>query len=59
MAQSFETGDLVRSGARPDWGVGQVQSMIGDRITINFENAGKVVLIGSEADLRLVAGDWT
>lgn len=58
MQKVFEAGDLVRSEARPDWGVGQVQSSIGDKVTVNFENAGKVVLVGSDAELRLVAGDW-
>lgn len=59
MAQLFETGDLVRSEAQPDWGVGQVQSCIDGRITVNFENEGKVVLVGGSADLKLVASDWT
>ena len=49
----------MRSAARPDWGVGQVQSLVGDRITVNFENAGKVVLIGSAAELTRIASDWT
>lgn len=34
----------VRLPLRPDWGVGQVQSVAGDRITVNFEHAGKVML---------------
>ncbi len=34
----------VRHPARPDWGVGQVQSVIGDRVTVNFEHAGKVLI---------------
>ena len=58
MAQMFETGDLVESAARPEWGVGQVQSCIDGRVTVNFENEGKVVVIGDEAGLRLVAADW-
>lgn len=31
----------MRHPAEPDWGVGQVQSAIGDRVTVNFEHAGK------------------
>jgi hypothetical protein len=31
----------VRHPGEPDWGVGQVQSAIGDRVTVNFEHAGK------------------
>jgi hypothetical protein len=34
----------IRLPARPDWGTGQVQSVAGDRVTVNFENAGKVTL---------------
>jgi len=34
----------VCNPARPDWGVGQVQSVVGARITVNFENAGKLLI---------------
>jgi hypothetical protein len=47
MKQFLEPGMLVRHPDRPDWGLGQVQSVIGDRITVNFEHAGKVVIDGS------------
>ena len=36
----------VRHPLEPDWGVGQIQSVIGDRITVNFENAGKRLING-------------
>lgn len=39
-------GSLVRHPGRPDWGAGQVQSSIGGRITVNFEEVGKVVIDG-------------
>ena len=45
-------GDFVRHPGRPDWGLGQIQSMIGHRITVNFENAGKVVIDGSVVELE-------
>lgn len=35
---------LVRHPDQPDWGLGQVQSVVGARVTINFEHAGKVVV---------------
>jgi len=44
-------GMLVRNPDRPDWGLGQVQSRIGSRITVNFENTGKVVVNGAEVAL--------
>ena len=37
-------GQRVRLPGRPDWGTGQVQSVAGDRVTVNFEHAGKVTL---------------
>jgi hypothetical protein len=44
-------GDFVRHPQRPDWGLGQIQSMIGQRITVTFENAGKVVIDGNVVEL--------
>ena len=41
----FEPGMLVRHPDRADWGLGQVQSSIGDRVTVNFEHGGKVVIL--------------
>jgi hypothetical protein len=37
-------GMLVRHPAQPDWGVGQVQSNIGGKLTVNFRDAGKIVI---------------
>ncbi len=56
-AHLFEPGALVRARAQPDWGLGQVQSSIGGRITVNFEHAGKLVLSGDAADLELIEPD--
>lgn len=50
----FMPGMLVRHPGRPDWGIGQVQSRIGDRITVNFEHAGKCVIDGTRVSLILV-----
>jgi hypothetical protein len=47
-------GDFVRHPGRPDWGLGQIQSMIGTRITVNFENAGKLLIDGSVVELEPV-----
>jgi hypothetical protein len=48
-------GMIVRHPDRPDWGDGQVQSNIGGRITVNFRDAGKVVLDGSQVSLVIVS----
>jgi hypothetical protein len=49
---ALSPGDFVRHPGRPDWGLGQIQSMIGPRITVNFENAGKVVIDGNVIELE-------
>ena len=54
MASDFFPGLRVRHPACPDWGIGQVQSVAGDRITVNFEHAGKKTLIGSAVSLEPV-----
>jgi hypothetical protein len=58
MNALLEPGMLVRHPGQPDWGVGQVQSMIGHRITVNFEHAGKVVIDGRHVVLDRVFGDF-
>lgn len=53
MLNAFlEPGQLVRHPGQPDWGLGQIQSVIGDRITVNFEHEGKVVINGSLIELQ-------
>ena len=51
MRSVLEPGMLVRHPGQPDWGLGQVQSNIGDRVTVNFEHAGKVVIDTRQIDL--------
>jgi len=52
MAALLEPGNLVRHPNRPDWGLGQVQSAVGGRVTVNFEHAGKVVMNIGEVTLQ-------
>ncbi len=44
MILDFEPGDKVVNTANKDWGIGQVQSIINKKITVNFQNAGKKVI---------------
>ncbi len=53
MAALLEPGMLVRHPQRPDWGLGQVQSNINNRATVNFEHAGKVVIDLKEVTLQV------
>ncbi len=41
---TYEPGQFVSHPGCPDWGMGQVQSVAGPRVTVNFENAGKVLV---------------
>ena len=58
MSVFLEVGALVRCPDRPDWGLGQVQSIVGARVTVNFEEIGKVVVNSAEVALEQVRPDW-
>ena len=50
----FVPGTLVRHQPQPDWGVGQVQSSIGTRVTVNFEHGGKQLINAERVDLAIL-----
>lgn len=50
----LEPGMYVRHPGAADWGLGQVQSNIAGKVTVNFENEGKVVLDGRVIALVIV-----
>ena len=41
MSSDYSPGTIVRHPHQPEWGTGMVQSAIGNRVTVNFEHAGK------------------
>lgn len=47
-------GSVVRHPERPDWGLGHVQSVIGERVTVNFEDRGKVLINAAVIELEVV-----
>jgi hypothetical protein len=51
MSLTLFPGAFVRLPAQPDWGLGQVQSVDGHRVTVNFENAGKRLILTDKATL--------
>ena len=51
MILDFEPGDKVFNPNQKDWGIGQVQSIIKDKITVNFENVGKKVINSNNIEL--------
>ena len=44
MILDYEPGDKVINPAYKEWGIGQVQSIINEKVTVNFENVGKKVI---------------
>jgi antitoxin component of MazEF toxin-antitoxin module len=54
LSAILEPGMVVRCPGQPDWGLGQVQSNIGGRVTVNFENEGKLVIDARRVRLELV-----
>ena len=44
MILDYEPGDKVTNPDNKDWGIGQVQSIIDSKVTVNFENVGKKVI---------------
>ena len=50
----IEPGNLVRHPHQPDWGLGQVQSVIDGRVTVNFEHAGKVLINARIVALEII-----
>jgi transcription elongation factor GreA-like protein len=53
----LEPGVLVRHPTQDDWGVGQVQSVAGRKVTVNFENAGKQTIDAAVVRLVFVGDD--
>ena len=44
MFLDYEPGDFVINPDNKDWGIGQIQSIINNKVTVNFENVGKKVI---------------
>ena len=54
MFLDYEPGDLVINPKNRDWGTGQIQSVIKDKVTVNFENVGKKVINSKKIILERV-----
>ena len=54
MIVDFETGDKVLNPNNKEWGIGQVQSIIKDKVTVNFENVGKKVINAENIELKKI-----
>ena len=54
MILDIEPGDKVYNPSNKEWGIGQVQSIIKDKVTVNFENAGKKVILAKNVELKRI-----
>ena len=45
---------VINEDKKNEWGLGQVQSSINDKITINFENVGKKTINPNKVKLKIV-----
>ena len=54
MILDFEPGDKVVNPNNRDWGIGQVQSIINEKVTVNFENVGKIVINANNIQLEKI-----
>ena len=57
MISDLTPGTFVRHPQHPEWGLGQVQSAIGNRVTANFEHAGKKLINTEVISLLIVGSD--
>ena len=58
MILDYEPGDKVTYPQKKEWGIGQVQSIIKGKVTVNFENVGKKVINGNIITLEKFNTKW-
>ena len=54
MILDFEPGDRVVNPLKKVWGIGQVQSIVKEKVTVNFENKGKIVINAKNINLEKI-----
>ena len=54
MQYDLEPGDFVSHPTESSWGIGQVQSIIRNRVTVNFQHSGKKVINSDNIRLKKV-----
>ena len=54
MFLNYEPGDFEINPQNKSWGMGQIQSIIKNKVTVNFENAGKKVINSKEIILEKI-----
>ena len=54
MFLDYEPGNFVFNPKNNGWGIGQIQAIIKNKVTVNFENVGKKVINSDEIILERV-----
>jgi hypothetical protein len=54
MILDIEPGDKVYNPSNREWGIGQVQSIIKEKVTVNFQNVGKKVINSNNIELKKI-----
>jgi len=54
MIFDYEPGDYVINPRNKEWGIGQIQSIIKNIVTVNFENSGKKTIVADKVLLEKV-----
>ena len=54
MQYDLEPGNFVINPSQKSWGIGQVQSIIRGKVTVNFQNVGKKVINSNNIELKKV-----
>ena len=54
MFLNYEPGDFVTNPRNKSWGIGRIQSIIKNKVTVNFENIGKIVINSKEIILEKI-----
>ena len=52
MFLDYEPGDYVVNTSEKGWGIGQIQSIVKNKVTVNFENVGKKVINSNNIKLE-------
>ena len=57
MQYDLEPGDFIRHPKERSWGIGQVQSIIKNKATVNFQESGKKVINLDNIELEKMNDD--
>ena len=57
MQYDLEPGNFVINPSEKNWGIGQIQSIIKNKATVNFQNNGKKVINLDHVELEKIKNE--